>query len=234
MPRSTIGLAVACVVVLVGACDATVPVVPEPERSPSETAGYTPERLQAAMPSAQDLPAGYKIENSCRAPRDHGCEVEGAPDGVYNVVSAAAGVGTRRWGLRDSIHLVSGTFTSPEQAREVVREFEQKMRRDFTGAIDVEPRTEHGTALSPGEKGTGALEPFSSDRWRGALATKTTRIVDAGGKTSPPATYASIMVSHDRTMLSVSSITWSGRLEVEAARARVRMLFEEYLDRLDA
>lgn len=239
MRGTGISLVVACALFLVGGCDDSASVVlkppskPDPQSSPSPATAtdHSPDQLEAAMPSAEDLPDGYEIQVSCRAPEDPMCETGAAP-GVYIVLTASGQPGIDNWGLSDSIYVVAGSFTSSEVATDFVSDFHQSTQRDFTGRINLKARTDGETGTVPGESGTGSLTSFSSSDWHGSLATKTTRLTDGAGKVSPAGVYATITASSGRTMLTFSTVHWKGHRDVASATQEVNDLFHDYLERL--
>ena len=183
------------------------------------------------MPSARDLPVGYEILVNCQAPEDPSCEMGAAP-GIYNVLTASGQPGADSWGLADSIYVVAASFTTSRVATDFVAEFHQRTNQDFTGTIDVEARTDGETGIVPGERGTGSLSSFSMGDWHGNLATKTTRLTDETGKTSPLGIYATITASSGPTMLTFSTVRWTGHRDVATATEEVRTLFGDYVERL--
>lgn len=231
MRRTGIGLAFA--LLLAGGCGgpSSVGPKPHPSRSPPAHTSHSPDRLEAALPSADDLPTGYEIQVSCRAPEDPTCETDGAP-GVYNVLTATAPPGSDNWGLADSVYVVTASFKTAEEAAEVVTEFHQTTKGDFTGTIDLDARTDGETGTVPGERGTGSMKAFSAGDWHGTLATKSTRLVAATGDPSPRGVYATIVASSGRTVLTFAAVRWTGRRDVATATEEVGALFDAYLDRL--
>lgn len=235
MRGSGISLTVAALLLLAGGCGSSASVAgrSQPQRPPSTPtlAVHGPDQLEAAMPSAGDLPGGYEILVDCQAPEDPGCEMGAAP-GVYNVLTASGRPGTDNWGLADSIYVVAVSFTASEAATDFVADFRQSTERDFTGTIAVKARTDGETGIVPGERGTGSLNSFSAGDWHGNLATKTSRLTDATGKTSPLGVYATITASSGRAMLTISTVHWTGERDVATAAEEVRALFGDYLARL--
>ena len=156
------------------------------------------------------------------------CQLDAEAGVVYNLFHANRKAETRSQGFSGTIYFLSGSFRSEERAEQ----FRHILQRDFTGKIDVKPKSGHGSSYTFGERGTGSFENFSVDSWHGVLATKTTRLVEASGETSPPGTYATIVVAHERTTLVLNTVTWPHRLSTKEASPDTRALFEDYLDRL--
>jgi len=233
-----ISLIVASALLLTGGCDGSASEIgkrsqPQSARSPTaaEPTVHGPDALHLAMPSATDLPVGYEILVNCQAPQDPSCEMGTSP-GIYNVLTASSQPGTDNWGLADSIYVVAVSFATSRAATDFVAEFHQTTERDFTGTIDVKARTDGETGIVPGERGTGSLSSFSMGGWHGNLATKTTRLTDTTGKTSPRGVHATITASSGRSILTFSSVQWTGHRDVATATEEVRTLFGDYLERL--